>query len=103
MKHLILLSILLLPVIAFSQKTYEYLSISQSYKTLAITKGTELHEEIKLQDVKTNDRWDFRPLFSKVEQFESEGWEVISTNQHSVFSQGVLPVMHFMLRREKTE
>jgi hypothetical protein len=93
----------LLRVIAFSQKTYEYLSISQNYKTLVITRGTEIHEEIKLQDVKTNDRWDFRPLFKSVEQYENEGWEVFSTNQHSVFMQGVLPTMHFMLRREKSE
>jgi hypothetical protein len=103
MKHLLILSILLLPIAAFSQKTYEYLSLSQNHKKFTMTKGTEIYEEIELKDVKTGDRWDFRPLFRSVEQYESEGWVVFSTNQHSVVSGGDLPAMHFLLRREKSE
>jgi len=100
MKRLLILSILLLPLVAFSQKTYEYLSISQSYKILAIAIGEETYEEIKLKDVQS---WDFRPLFNKVQHYESEGWVVFSTNQHSVHGQslGVLPSLNFILRREK--
>jgi len=105
MKRLLILSILLLPIVAFSQKTYEYLSISQTTNLVAITQGTETYEFIDLKGRKPNDPWDFRLIFTKVEQYESKGWEVFSTNQHSVFMQnwGTAPILHFMLRRVKSE
>ena len=100
MKQLIITFILILPIIVFSQETttYEYLSISQGNEKLSITRGTEEFEVINVKEEKDKDWWDFRPLFKRIEMYENNGWEVLSSNEYQGNS---MPTMHFLLRRKK--
>jgi hypothetical protein len=103
MKALIIILILTLPVLTYSQESspFEYISISQAGNVLSITTGTEKYEVIDIKKAKDKDQLDIRPLLKRVENYESNGWEVYSFNQYNGLGTGTLIATHFLLRRKK--
>lgn len=104
MKNLIISAIFLIftnILLSQSAKEYDYITIIQSGATLYISDVTSAEEEIEKINLKEEIKGfnlDIRPLFRRVQEYESKGWELFSYNTEN---QSSSTRFHVLLRRLK--
>lgn len=102
MKQLLFLCLLTFSVNGFTQthSTYEYLTMTQRHNDISISKSGKDFEIINVKDEKSKDVNDYRPLLKRIQEFESEGWELFS-NQVFNYGDSTVPQNYVMMRRKK--
>lgn len=102
MRTTIILFLLTLSIIAYSQtqQTYEYLSMTQVDNEIKLNKDSESFETINVKDEMSKDSYDYRPLLKRIQEYEKQGWEIVSNNVYTT-GQGVFPRNHVLMRRKK--
>ena len=101
MKTTIILFFLTLSIVSFSQtqQTYEYLSMTQSYNQIKLNKDFESFEVIDIKEEKTKDLSDFRPILKRIQNYEKQGWEIVSNNVY-MEGNGIAPHNYVLMRRK---
>lgn len=90
------ISILLFFVIAFvaklsAQSDYQYLTMIKLGNDLHITTGADKYEKLDIKAEQQNKHFDLSPVHKRVAQYETEGWEFVSseldwTDSHGTFT-----------------
>lgn len=105
MKNLFITSLFLIftnILLGQSTKKYDYITIIQEGTTLYISDMTSAEEEIEKINIKEEIKGiqiDKRPLFKRVQEYESNGWELFSYNIETINVS--LSKHHVLLRRLK--
>ena len=102
MKTTLTLLLLTISVCSFSQtqQTYEYLSMTQYYDVIELNKDAESFETISVKGEIEKGGYDFKPLLKRIQQYEEQGWELVSNNVYSTGT-GTLPRNYVLMRRKK--
>lgn len=101
MKTIIILILSTFLVMSFSQTParYEYLTMTQSTFYLKVSINNEKFTSTRLWSgyFKDIEKGDFRPTLEKIQEFENEGWELVTSN---VFTDGS-EENYVMMRRRR--
>lgn len=97
MRTALLFFFLAFSINGFSQKIYEYVSMTQTNNEIRLTQGVGKYELVDVKDEKSKDPYDFRPLLTRMRTYEEQGWELV-TNE--VFVVGDFPRNYVLMRRE---
>jgi hypothetical protein len=102
MRTTIIVFLLTLSAIACSQtsQTYEYLSMTQVDNEIKLNKNSESFETIDVKAEMSKDSYDYRPLLKRIQEYEKQGWEIVSNNVY-VTGQGIFPRNYVLMRRKK--
>jgi len=94
------LAVLFLSTAALAQenKVYEYLTMIHQGHDLKIGYGNGEFEVINIKEERSRDASDHRPLLKRISEFESDGWELVSTELYR--GTGVDIMMYALLRKE---
>lgn len=86
-------------IMGFSQSppTYEYLSMTQFATEITLNLNSESFERINIKDEKSRDNFDFSPILKRIEEYEKQGYELVSNNMG--FANG--PHNYVLMRRKK--
>jgi hypothetical protein len=76
-------------------RQYDYVSLMQEYNIVYVTQGTAKYERIKVDSEAGTKLGNLEPLFIKINEFEGQGYELVSSNAFADNRQQVL------LRRPK--
>lgn len=85
MKKIVILLLVALPFVSFSQNnvSHEYLSITLTSFELKINVNSEPYKVISVKSETARDFYDQRPLLMQMEKFEEEGWELVAYNSNA--------------------
>lgn len=86
---------------AQNQPTYEYLSMTQVDREIKLAKNSESFETINVRDEMSRDSYDYRPLLKRIQEYEKEGWEIVTNNVYSSGTEFSRPRNYVLMRREK--
>lgn len=102
MKTIIITFFLTLSTIVYSQtsQTYEYLSMTQVDTEIKLNKDSESFETINVKAEMEKDSYDYRPMLKRIQEYEKQGWEIVSNNVY-VTGQGTFPRNYVLMRRKK--
>lgn len=102
MRTTIIVFLLTLSTIAYSQtqQSYEYLSMTQVDNDIKLNKDSESFETINVKDEMSKDSYDYRPLLKRIQEYEKQGWEIVSNNVY-VTGQGIFPRNYVLMKRKK--
>lgn len=86
----------------FSQnpQTHEYLSMTQSYDEIKISKSSGNYEIINIKSELSKNLTDFGPLLRKIQEYEEQGYEIVSNSVFTTGS-GISLQNHVLMRRKK--
>ena len=77
-------------------KQYEYVSLIQEYNIVYVTQGTAKFERTKVDSEAGNRSYNLEPLFIKVGEFESQGYELVTSN---IFTESPTNTYSYVLLR----
>jgi hypothetical protein len=60
-------------------KQYDYVSLIQEYNNVYVTQGTAKFERLKVESEAGSKSYNLEPLFIKVGEFESQGYELVTS------------------------
>jgi len=103
MKQLLIALSLFLSMSAVAQQAerYEYLTMTKFRSSIHISIGSEKYEEVNIKkELKSSDQ-DFTPVHRRIEAFEAEGWEFVSSDFEYTGGGAIIPTMAVTMRRKK--
>lgn len=81
-------------------KQYDYITLVQDGETLNVSSTPDHFEQLRTKLDKSGYRGNFSLLFTKVNEYEAQGYELVENNALTVGSNGYL-INYVMLRRPK--
>jgi len=101
MKILIFFFLLTFSSVGFSEtnQTYEYMAMTQSYNSIKLNKNSESFEIIDIKKELLGN-YDFSPLLKRIQEYEKQGWEIVSNNVYCE-GNGSTPQNYVLMRRKK--
>ncbi|MEZ4720621.1 MAG: hypothetical protein R2813_01945 [Flavobacteriales bacterium] len=88
-KLVILMLVISLPCLLFSQQVqqYEYLTMTQRMHQIKISRINAPLEVVDISSELSEDKkeyfWDYRPLMIRINEFEKDGWELFSNQVYT--------------------
>jgi hypothetical protein len=83
-----------------TQETYEYLTMTQIHTIIKLNRDSENFETIYVKDEMSKDEFDYKPLLKRIQEYEKQGWEIVSNNVYTA-GQGGIPRNYVLMRRKK--
>lgn len=97
----VMLTALFFISLAFTQNEtkYQYLSMTMDGNLIYLNLDYKNFEVINIKEEKNDkSRHDFGPLLRRIENYENEGWELVSNN---VYMDSHFPFHNILMRRKK--